>query len=150
MIVFKYGFTKDLSRRTSEHIKDFGKIKKVDLKLKHHSYIDPQYISNAESDVCDFFGALEIELTYKDYDELVVVKPSLLKTIDRQYKQITNAYAGHIKDMVKQVEDLKNKLELKDMCHKNEMLTKENIINVLEKDLEIEKMRNELLKLKNK
>jgi hypothetical protein len=154
-LVCKYGYTKDLPRRTSEHIKEYGKIKNVNLNLKHYSYIDPQYISNAESDICDFFGALDIGLKYKNYDELVIIKPSLLKTVDRQYKQLSNAYAGHIKDMIKQVEDLKNKLELSDEKHKNELkdkdielLVKENENNILRKDLEIERMKNELLQMK--
>lgn len=154
-IVCKYGFTKDLSRRTREHLKEYGKFEKVNLKLKHHSYIDPQYISKAEADIKDFFEALDVTLTYEDYDELVIVKPSLLRTIDRQYRQLSNAYAGHIKELIKRVEDLKKEMELKEEKHKNEMLVKDNKINMLkkenemlEKDLEIERMRNELLQTK--
>lgn len=58
-VVCKYGFTKDLPRRTGEHMKIYGKIKNADLKLKYYSYIVPLYISKAETDICDFFGASE-------------------------------------------------------------------------------------------
>ena len=40
-IVCKFGFTKDLPRRTNEHLSKYNKINNVDLKLKYFSYIDP-------------------------------------------------------------------------------------------------------------
>ena len=148
MIVCKYGFTADLPRRTGEHIKTYESIKGVELKLKHHSYIDPMYISNAESDIRDFFESLEIGLEYVNYNELVIIKQSLLKSVDRQYKQLSNAYAGHIKDMIKEVEDLKKEMELKNEKNKNIVLMKDNEINMLQKDLEIERMKNHILEMK--
>jgi hypothetical protein len=114
------------------------------------------YISNAETDIRDFFESLEIGLEYENYDELVIIKPSLLKSVERQYKQLSNAYAGHIKDMIKEVEDMKNQLELKDEKNKNivlikdnELLVKDNENNMLRKDLEIEKMKNLILEMKS-
>ena len=152
MLVCKFGFTNDLPRRTGEHIKTYGTIKGTDLKLKHYSYIDPMYISNGEADIKDFFTALNINLSYEKYDELVVISPSLLKTVDRQYKQLANAYAGHIKDMIKEVEDLKKQIQLNNANHKNEILQKEHDLikkehenQLLRKDLEIEKLK----KIKN-
>ena len=41
------------------------------------------YISNAEADICDFFGALDIGLNYKKYDAVVVIKPKLMKSVER-------------------------------------------------------------------
>lgn len=159
VMICKYGYTIDLSRRTSEHIKTFDSINGVDLKLKHYSYIDPMYCSNAETDIKDHFNALDIGLKFKDMDELVAIRPQLLKTTETQYRQISEAYAGHMKDMIKQVEDLKKELELQAMKHKtellmkdNELLTKDNElnmskaqINALNKDLEIERLRNQIL-----
>jgi hypothetical protein len=150
MIVCKYGFTKDLPRRTAEHIKEYGKIKKVDLKLKYHSYIDPQYCSDAEADIRGFFEALDIGFGYKKYDELVIIKPSLFKTVENQYKQLSNAYVGHVKELIVKVEDLKKELVLKDALHENELLVKDNKINMLSKDLEIAELRNEILRSKLK
>ena len=142
-IVCKYGFTEKLPRRTKEHMKKYNKIKNVDLKLKHHAYIDPQYISEGESDIKDFFGALDIKLEYENDDELVVIKPSLLKTVDRQYKQLSNAYAGHITELIKKVEDLKKENKLTEMKHK---LTEEKYKN----ELTEEKYKNELSEEKHK
>jgi len=69
-IVCKYGFTKDLARRTNEHIDTYGKIDNCELKLKYHSYIDPQYISKGESDIRLFMEALNISFNYKKYDDI--------------------------------------------------------------------------------
>jgi hypothetical protein len=147
ILICKYGFTSDLPRRTTEHINTYGSIKGSNLKLKYYSYIDPMYISNAESDIRESFTALNIGFAYKNYNELVIIKPSLLKSIEGIYRQLGNAYAGHIKDMIKQIEDLKKEMELKEEKYKNEIHVKENISNLLKKDLVIseEKHKNELL-----
>ena len=44
-IICKFGLTKNLTRRTSEHLTNFEKISNCDLKLKFYSYVDPLYIS---------------------------------------------------------------------------------------------------------
>ena len=107
------------------------------------------YISNAEADICDFFGALDIGLDYKNHDKLVVIKPKLMKSVERQYKQLSNAYAGHMTEMIKQVEDLKKEIELLNDRHEKELNKerhekemKDKDIELLKKDLEMEKMRN--------
>ncbi len=97
MLVCKYGFTSDLSRRLTEHEKLYGKLKGCELAVKHYSIVDPMYVSDAETDIKDYFEALNIFLKYKNYDELVIVKQSLFKSIEKQYKQITSSYAGHMK-----------------------------------------------------
>ena len=156
-IVCKYGFTKDLTKRTKQHINKLGKIKNVDLKLKHYSYVDPMYVSNAEADIADFFKSQNIKLEYDNYDELVIIKPKLLNTVKRQYLQLSNAYAGHIKDHIKQVEDLKKELILKDkemelmsVKHEKELEKERHEKELLQKDLEMERMKNRLLQLENK
>jgi hypothetical protein len=139
MIVCKYGFTADLPRRAGEHMKTYGSIKNADLKMKYHSYVDPMYISDAERDIRDFFTALGICFEYKTYNELVIIKPDLWKTVENQYKQISNAYAGHIKDMIKKVEDLENCIKTEKIQH---ALDVEKIQHVL--DMETAKYKNEL------
>jgi hypothetical protein len=112
------------------------------------------YISNAEADICDFFGTLDIGLDYKNDDELVVIKPKLMKSVERQYKQLSNAYAGHMTEMIKQVEDLKKELVLQNERHEKELKEKElelknKDIELLKKDLELANLRNKLLTQKD-
>jgi hypothetical protein len=173
MVVCKYGFTADLPRRAGEHMKTYGSIKNADLKMKYHSYVDPMYISDAECDIRDFFTALGICFEYKTHNELVIIKPDLWKTVENQYKQISNAYAGHIKDTLKELEDLKklnklneeihknklmeeihkNKLmeethKLNEEIHKNKLMEETHKNDLLKKDLEIMQMKVQMLEMK--
>jgi hypothetical protein len=140
-VVYKFGFTNDIKRRTSEHMKTYGQIKGAALKLKYYSYIDTQFISKGEAALNDFFiNAIGCKIEYKQYTELIILKPSLLKTVKRQYAQLSNAYAGHCKDLIKQVEDEKNK---------NKLLKQQNELNIKTHHVELLKKDNELLKKDN-
>jgi len=154
-LVCKYGFTIDLPRRTAEHTKTYGAIQGVELSLKHHSYIDPMYISQAEADLTEFFGALDIRFKYEKYDELVIIRPNLFKMIASQYKHLTDVYAGHIKDMIKRIEDMTHRIALGDEQNKSSIMAKDleieklrNKNELLAKELEIQKLKVELLGLK--
>lgn len=142
--VVKYGFTDSIARRTYEHMKTYGKIKGADLKLKLYSYVDPLYVSSAENDIKYYFAAFDVKLEYKCHDELVVIKPSNIKLIEKQYKQISDLYGGHIKEMINKMECMKRDMQLLEEKHKIELLQKENQINMLIKDLEITKLQNQL------
>jgi hypothetical protein len=148
-IVGMYGFTKDLTRRTTEHIKSYSKIKGCELKLKWYSYIDPQYMSSAESDVRTCMNALDSHLEYKKEKELVVLSKEYMKIVNTQYENISSKYMGHISELITQLkeQDAKHQIELanKDKIileeqHKNE-LQKEKYENaLLKKELEIMKL----------
>jgi hypothetical protein len=153
-LICKYGFTIDLPRRTAEHTKTYGAIQGVELSLKHHSYIDPMYISQAESDLTEFFEALDIRFKYEKYDELVIIRPNLFKMIASQYKHLTDAYAGHIKDMIKRIEDMTHAsaldksahlIALNESAHLVALRDEQNKSSILAKDLEIQKLKNDLL-----
>lgn len=100
-IIAKYGSTHDLIRRTYEHEKTFGKIKNVNINLKYHCYMDPMYTSQGENDIKDFFNGMDMHIKYEKHEGIVAIKPEHIKIIEVQYKQISNAYGGHIKDMIK-------------------------------------------------
>ena len=133
-IIAKFGFTKNLSRRTEEHIKTYGNIDNCDFKLKYYTYIDPQYISTAETDIKELFDSLELKLEYKNYQELVIIPQSLLKIISEKYNHIGKKYAGHISELITKIKELENEKKLKELefelalqkeQHKNELSTKE-------------------------
>ena len=165
-IVAKFGFTKDLARRTSEHITNFNKIINVDLKLKHHSYIDPQYISNGESDLKLFISALKINYVYENYEELIIIPPDLIKIVEKQYEQIGKSYMGHIAELITKIKELENineklilihELELskeqqKNIIKDNEFeLYKEQHKNIIkDKDLEFLQYKIKILEMQNK
>ena len=143
-IIAKFGFTKDITRRTSEHISNYGKIKNCDLKLKYHSYIDPQYLSEAETDIKNFMLALKINYNYNNDNEIIIIPPNLLNIIEKQYQQISSNYIGHINELVTKIKELENKILIKDLDielinekHKNELQSKDiEILNYKIKLLE--------------
>lgn len=154
-IVAKYGYTKDLARRTGEHINKYNKIGGVDLKLKHYCYIDPQFCSTAEANIRTLMTSYNIQLEYEDEDELVVIPKELMKIIEDYYGFVAKKYAGHISEFITQIKDFeyeKRELEQKhkfleqtyvfklaEAKHENEMLKKDNQILQLQLQLHQQK-----------
>ena len=154
-IVCKYGFTKDLSRRTGEHIDTYKKIDNIELKLKYYSYIDPQYISKGESDIRLFMNALNINLNYENMEELVIISKELITLVQKQYEMIGRNYMGHISELVTKIKELEDMYEKQQLNHTIEMQKVEhnmqkvehnNIILQNKLEMQKEKYDHELLK----
>jgi len=161
-IVAKYGFTKDLSRRTGEHIKTYNKIEGCNLKLKYYSYLDPQYISNGEMDIKEFIQALQLKLSFENYDELIVIPKEYIKMIAEKYEHIGKKYSGHISELITKIKELENQNEKQELSHNYEiqkiMHEKDKLLNeielqkekyehqLLKKDYELLKIQNQILK----
>jgi hypothetical protein len=132
-IICKYGMTDNLERRAAEHNRNFNKIKNADLHLKYYSYIDPQYISEAENDITGVFDHEEYKLQYENFTELVVITPKKLNDhIKKQYIGLSERYAGHVTELV-------SKIKYMEQQHKIDLLEKDNQIKLLEKDIENER-----------
>jgi antitoxin component YwqK of YwqJK toxin-antitoxin module len=174
-IVAKYGMTKNLEQRTKEHLKDYGKIKNVELKLKYYTYIDPQYISDGETDISDYFKNGKMMFSYDNRSELVMIDPTNLKKIEKQYTIIYKLYAGHITDLMVQIKNLEKELLLQKQTHTNELLLIKQVYitelyeekanvqeekakvcealhnnEILKKDMEIKEFEMKLLKIEHK
>lgn len=145
-VVAKYGFTKDLSRRTSEHITKYNKIENVNLKCKYYSYIDPQYISKAETDIKDFMSIFNTKFNFDKEDELVIIPKELMKMVDRQYELIGKSYMGHISELITKIKDLNHQLEILNINHQIELKDKD--LELKEKDVLLANQKNELLEMK--
>jgi len=152
-IICKYGMTDNLERRTGEHYRTFKSIKNTNLCLKYYAYIDPQYISKAENYLSDIFSEIGAGIEYNNMDELVGLTVKQLKgIIKKTFIGITNQYAGHAKELIAKIKSLENELILKEQIHKNDMLEKDNIINMLKKDNDLTKVNaeNEVMRMKLK
>ena len=145
-IVSKFGFTKDLSRRTGEHINKYNKIENVNLKLKYYSYIDPQYMSNAESDIKDFMIAFNTKFNFDNEYELVIIPKELIKMVERQYELIGKNYMGHISELITKIKELEHKNEKQLLTHQLELSKEKHENEILKKDLEIMKLQLQLSK----
>lgn len=135
-----------MERRTSEHIKTFSKIKKANLALQYYSYIDPKYISEAESHISNYFNLLNCNINYNKSKEIVAInKKFLLKEIKQQYNAIYKMYCGNIADMVSQIRELENKLVISEQ--NNKLIETENKLMESEKNLIISEKNNKILEL---
>ena len=140
-IIIKYGLTDDIERRTKEHDKQYGSIKGVQLGLMSanaaFSYIDPKFLSEAETDIKDFFQTIEIPIAYKSSKELVAIDPKHEKQIARQYKYIGTEYQGNITDLVIQIKDLKRHIESMVETNNYKLQAKDHQVAMKDKDLVI-------------
>jgi len=155
MLIAKYGCTGDLERRTAEHIKTYGSIKGVDLTIKgvdltikHYSYIDPMYTMQAETDIRGFDG-IDARFEYQASNELVALKPALLKMVADQYRLLSCSYQGHIKQMTQEVEAIKHMLEIEQAKHMStikdiEIKIKEHEIKTKENELIVQDLKHQL------
>lgn len=155
-VIAKFGFTKDLARRTSEHMAKYNKIKHVDLKLKHYSYIDPQYMSSAESDIKDFMTAYEARFEFDKDEELVAIPCGMMKMVEKQYAFIGKQYMGHISELITRIKELEDKneklllthqLELAREKHINEMIQQKHSNELKDKDIELLQFKVKLLEM---
>ncbi len=159
MIICKYGKTDSLERRTSEHVAKFGPIDGCNLMLKYYSYIDPQYMTDAENYIRDNMNAIKSHITYEDNKELIAIdKKTLDDKIKMHYGMVEKAFAGNISELQNKIRDLENKLTIENGKHKIELLEKDKQIDdlknkhiILGKDKELEDLKNrhevELLKM---
>lgn len=162
-IVAKIGMTKDLERRSGEHARNYGKLKKVNLEMVHYNYVDPQYMSSAETDLKDAFCLMNFMFQHEKYDELIIFNKSLLPKITKQYESIGKSYIGHVAELVSKIKDLESEKELtkekhanelskKDLeiangIHSNEMLKEKHLNEIMKKDMELMKKEMEIMKL---
>ena len=103
-IICKYGYTEDIYRRICEHISTYNKIKGCSLKLKFYSYIDPRYLSRAETDIREFIKFGKFQLIYKDTKELIAIPRETFKIFEilhhknwRDWNSICDKWYSNIK-----------------------------------------------------
>ena len=148
-IVCKFGFTDNIERRLTQHQRDYGNLKNVNLELLKFTTIDVKYIVEAEQELRKLFQNFNKRLIVKIDDkseqmflengindknryELVILNKNELETVYKYYKYIGNEYAGStsqlqnkIEQMKHENEKIKQEIELERREHENELLKKE-------------------------
>ena len=131
-VVYKYGMTSDMARRSSEHAKTYGKIKGSSFKLTVFAYIDATCVSKAETTLKQTFDAMNVRLVDK---EIIVADREQLGFIKKSYDNIYAQYSGNNADLVRQLQTLQYELNMKNIVHENEILKKDN--ELMKKDHEL-------------
>lgn len=128
MIVCKYGYTKNIKKRTNDHMKTYGKIKGSKLRLKVYSYIDPQYASKAEVNIKHVLKQVGNKLEYEKFDELVILDKNDMKFVLEQYKMMGKSYMGHLSEIIAEKKELEHRLELQRLEYEGKLKDKDNEI----------------------
>lgn len=126
--IVKYGYSCNLQRRTSEHVKTYGQ----NIILKYHVYIDPNFLKDAEGEIRSFLHSAKWHTSNTKYSELAVIPDILLDTaVASEFKRIGQHYLQKVTDMSTRINSLEKEL----IYAKNIMLEKERTINIALKHL---------------
>jgi len=122
-VVYKFGLTKDFNQRKNGHKNEYKELD-VEMKLIYFSFIDPLYITQAESELKNVLSDNKIK--YMKHDELIVLSTKELKTTKEIYEKLALKYSGHTESFF--IEKSKLEMKIKEL---------ETVINVNEKEYQI-------------
>jgi hypothetical protein len=69
----KWGRTKNLSNRTSQHQRTYGRMPGVSMSLRYFTHVDPPLLSKREKELKDFLLEKEWVLKHARYRELALI-----------------------------------------------------------------------------
>jgi prophage antirepressor-like protein len=95
-VVIKFGYTKNLNNRLYQHQNKYEKIEGVKVSLLMHSPVDPNYLSEAESDLRKYFISEDCILDHPEHKEIIVLPDRKLKTMRVMFEQISRKYSGTV------------------------------------------------------
>ena len=150
--MYKYGFTDDLERRTRDHRKSYGE----HIQLVHFVYIDPKYLSKAET---SFKEKVECFTDLKNNGmkpnsntdisrkEIISYDDGFKGMIHSNLKDIGEIYSGILRDLQHKLEMMKV-----DNKHKDDLLEERNrtILKMEEFNKKIEEEKDKLMNLLEK
>jgi hypothetical protein len=132
-LVFKFGFTDDLSRRLNEHKNKFSKLNGTNISVVLHSPIDPKFLSKAEMELKKYFQDEDACIENQVYKELVVLPEKRLKGVRREFKDICYKYAGCMERIQDEMNKLKESFEVEKKTREKEL---EHAHMIKEKEVE--------------
>jgi hypothetical protein len=145
LVVYKYGFTRDLEKRFRQHSLMYGKKSNVSLRLTTFHLIDTKYTANAENDVRGLMKYKHSNLIVDGYKELVVMSDEDLSYVKQEYGRIGARYAGATSEMMVKIKDLECQLEADRLKHLNDLKFEQNerLLQKERYELEMQKERSE-------
>jgi hypothetical protein len=152
-IICKFGRGTDLQKRLGQHDRDYGRIKGVNISVIKYAYIDPEYITEAELCVSHIFDITENKLSVSRRKELIFINPKNLKFVEEYFVSLQKRFIGSYANQVAEVDKLNIIIKSKDndienlkIINQKDLEIKDKTIENVLKDLEIEKMKNLLLR----
>jgi len=150
-IVYKFGLTKDFNQRKNGHKNEYKELGNIDMKLVYFSFIDPLYISQAETELKNVLSDHSIE--YKDHKELITLSAKELKKTKEIYEKLALKYSGHTESFF--IEKTEFEIKIREYESKISQIEKDNkhMMEILEHKHKMElkeKEYNYKLELKEK
>ncbi len=147
-IIVKYGRSEDLERRTNEHNNDYGKLENVELRLMMYSFVDSSYAVEAENDIANFYTYSKYKYEIEGRNEIAIIPKDKIDIVKKEYEKIRKIYAGSLKELLNEIERLKQENELIKLQHQIDIQKLEHQKEKLEHSLELqkEKYENQILK----
>lgn len=128
-LVCKFGYSKDIKRRMIEHNTEYGQYLNKNITLSLHAYIDPSFNSQAEVSIKNHFKETKSLFSFKNYKELVIVnKKKIGKTIKERYENIYYRYRGDNTELILKIKDLEHELEIEKLKNKYLKVRNENLL----------------------
>lgn len=129
--LYKYGMTKNLSKRTYQHYNYFGKMENINMSLKMYAFIDPLFISEAENYLRTYFNNNDMPIIDDKYNEIVMIPKDKINMVKDYFELISCKFGATLNEL------------------KNENIYIKNEIELLKKDMEIQKLNyeNKILKI---
>ena len=150
-IVCKFGFTKDLKQRFTDHQLHYTKLfndKDLKLELITFGIIDIFNLSKAESRLKLLFEDKKLE--YGNEQELIILDKTKLNKIKEHYTMIQKVYIGSYQELYDQINESKQQLKDKDNeiillkeIHSRELLEEKNKLILINKEIELLNIKNE-------
>ena len=140
--VYKFGFTRDLSRRMTDHNKNYGKMKNVSISVIAFHYIDQKYINDAEREVREFCKSFDLRLKIGNTTEFIALNSKQLPQVKTQYRHIGRSYSGATLEMQNKIEELTT--AIKDNNTRYEAHLKEKEIEFLQQEIKLKDERHKL------
>ena len=145
-----------------EHIKTYESIKGVRLELIKYCYVDPKYLSEAETYIKNYFSDMEAFVTYRKFSEVVSFDPKHTRQLNQTFDNIQCKYSGCVKGLLQEVENLRGEIVMLKEKHKWELKDKDRDLEIkdqiiakkdqtiITRDVELEnaRLKLQLLELK--
>jgi hypothetical protein len=90
----------------------------------------PQYTSQAESNLANFFNTSKMNLIHEKFNELVIISKTNMKAVKKHYGLTSEAYRGHLAEVIS---------KLKETTYTTEIALLNKVIELKDKDILIGK-----------
>lgn len=108
--VYKFGRTENLYDRLRKHASNYEKYGAQDIKVVYSSYLDPENLVKAESDVAQFMDDMQCRLEAKGFNELVTLTQKQITSSKKKYDELGDKYSGHLSGIHELNKELKAKI----------------------------------------